>query len=73
MTDDYVFLVNEKFTDNPGFTAYEINELSKRARKSGYYKKCRTFVLDTIERPSIVLTGKQLKWLYAIKADLREE
>ncbi len=59
--------------DKPDFTAYEINELSTRARKNDYYKKCRTFVLDTIERPSIVLTEKQLKWLWGIKADLREE
>ena len=56
--------------NKPDFSAYDINELASRERKSEYYKKCRKFVLDTIERDSIILTEKQLKWLWAIKADL---
>lgn len=58
--------------DKPDFSAYDINELASRARKSEYYAKCRKFVIDTIESDSIILTEKQLKWLWRIKADLRE-
>jgi hypothetical protein len=59
--------------DKPDFDAYEINELSKRARKSVYYKQCKAFVLETLEKASIQLTEKQLKWLWGIKKDLKGE
>jgi hypothetical protein len=59
--------------DKPDFSAYEINELSARARKNSYYQKCKQFVLDTLEKSDSELTEKQIKWLWGIKVDLKEE
>jgi hypothetical protein len=59
----------------PDFSAYEINELAKRALRSEYYAKCLRFVkqyLDLTEENVQLLTDKQRGWLWGIKADLKE-
>ncbi|MCL5236338.1 MAG: hypothetical protein M1353_00625 [Nitrospirae bacterium] len=59
----------------PEFDAYELNELSRRARSSSYYAKCLKFVKDTLLNDLFdpaALTGEQVKWLWGIKRDLEE-
>lgn len=56
----------------PEFTAYEVNELAKRASKNDYYKKAHKFVLDYLD-DKIFITEKTTKWLWGIKADLKED
>ncbi len=59
----------------PEFDAYEINELSQRARMSSYYAQCLKFVKDTLLNDlydASLLTEKQVKWLWGIKKDLKE-
>lgn len=55
----------------PEFTAYEVNELAKRASKSDYYKKAHKFVIDYLDG-KIFITEKTTKWLFGIKKDLEE-
>lgn len=58
----------------PEFTAYDINELSARARRDSYYEKCLKFVKDTALNDAYdlaLLTEKQVKWLWGIKRDLK--
>ena len=60
----------------PDFSAYEINELAKRALRNPYYAKCLTFVkqyLDLSEDKHERLTQKQKGWLWGIKADLKDD
>jgi hypothetical protein len=57
----------------PEFTAYEINELLRRARTSEYYDKCRRFVFETVLEDLFdcsSLNEKQVKRLWGIKKDL---
>lgn len=59
----------------PEFTAEELNLLSRLSRKNIYYLKCKDFV-DSFLRGSLLprdMSDKQLKWLWGIKADLKEE
>ena len=59
----------------PNFTAYEINALRKRARKSEYHQKCLDFVDDFEEMSDVridKLTEKQKKWLWGIKLECME-
>lgn len=59
----------------PEFTAHEINKLSNMARKSAYYAKCLKFIKDTVLNDicDISLSDKQIKWLWGIKMDLKDE
>lgn len=60
----------------PEFDAYEINELSRRARGDTYYTACLDFVKDTVLNDLFdieALTDKQIKWLWGIKRDLKDE
>lgn len=60
--------------DLPDFTAYEVNELNKRSRKSDYYLRAYKFVCDYLDtdEEKMNLTEKQVKWLWGIKSDLKE-
>ena len=58
----------------PEFTAYELNELSKLAKKGGYYLKAKGFV-DRFMRNALgwdVMTEKQQRWLWGIKRDMED-
>ena len=60
----------------PEFVAYEMNELIRRARTSAYYEKCLKFVRDSVLNDLFDpqdLTEKQVKWLWGIKRDLKDE
>ncbi len=67
----------------PEFTAYELNEISRRARdprlserSRDYYSKCLEFVKDTVLNEMFdieALTEPQIKWLWGIKKDLKDE
>ena len=56
----------------PEFTAYEINELRKLAKRSDYYKKCLKFILS-LEDTENDLSDKQMKWAWGIKNDVKED
>lgn len=63
-------------SETPEFDAYEINKLNALARKSDYYRKAHKFVTDFMDgklTEFATLTEKQKRWLWGIKADLREE
>ena len=58
----------------PEFTAYDINELSKLARRDSYYQNVKDFV-ERFLRDSILwkdMSEKQQRWLWGIKKDLEE-
>ncbi len=60
----------------PEFDVYEINELIRRAWANYYYDKCLKFVKDTVLNNDFdvaLLTEKQVKWLWEIKKDLKDE
>lgn len=59
----------------PEFTAYELNEISNRARRDAYYAKCLKFINDTVLNDicDVSLSEKQIKWLWGIKMDLKDE
>lgn len=60
----------------PEFTAYEMNELTKRARGNAYYSGCLLFILNTVLNDTfdtVALTEKQVRWLWGIKRDLKND
>lgn len=60
----------------PEFTAYEINELTKRARTSEYYARCLEFLRQTVlgeMTDDEFRSEKEIRWLWGIKRDLKEE
>ncbi|TAL22503.1 MAG: hypothetical protein EPN94_10945 [Nitrospirae bacterium] len=63
-------------SDLPEFDAYELNRLQGLAMRSDYYRKCHKFVMDFVDgklTEHATLTEKQKRWLWGIKADLKEE
>lgn len=67
-------------TDLPDFSADEVNELSRRGRTGSekqqeYYQKALKFIYDYLDG-KVDLTndpqGKKRRWLWGIKADLKE-
>jgi hypothetical protein len=65
-----------RMSNLPDFTAYEINELAKRAIRNEYYAKCLKFVkqyLDLSDENTQLMTDKQKGWLWGIKTDLKED
>lgn len=59
----------------PNFTAYEINALRRRARKSDYHQNCLLFVEQFEEMTDKMinnLTQKQKRWLWGIKMECME-
>jgi hypothetical protein len=63
--------------EKPEFSAEDINKISALARKTGkqgaYYQEVKRFVLDKLDVPAKHLSEGQLKWLWGIKADLKED
>lgn len=61
--------------DAPEFSAYELNVLQLLAIRSDYYKKCHEFVMNFVDGFSKyeTMTEKQQRWLWGIKADLRDD
>ena len=55
----------------PTFSAYEVNTLRARSLKSEYYLNCYDIVLKFLDDKP--MSEKQMKWLWGIKADLKEE
>ena len=53
------------------FSAYEVNELRSRARKSTYYVNAYNLVMSFLDGNP--MTEKQLKWLWGIKVDLKDD
>jgi len=65
-------------TELPEFTAYEVNELRKRASdglsesRREYYQKCLN-VVDACENGDIKDPSEKVaRWLWGIKADLKD-
>ena len=58
----------------PDFTAYELNHLQSLALRSEYYRKAHKFVMDFVDDflKYETMSEKQQKWLWGIKAEMRE-
>lgn len=59
----------------PEFGADELNRLQSLALRSNYYRKCHKFVMDFVDGflKYKTMSEKQQKWLWGIKAELKEE
>jgi len=54
--------------DIPDFSAYELNQLMTMGKRSKEYADARQLILS-----GMPLTERQIKWLFAIKKELRKE
>lgn len=54
----------------PEFTAYDVNTLASKARRSDYYKACHEFVKQIMGSKENGLTEKQIKRAWGIRLDL---
>lgn len=62
-------------SEAPEFDANELNRLQSLALRSDYYRKCHKFVMNFVDEflKYETMSEKQQKWLWGIKADLKEE